>query len=474
MPDDNSVLLRQHLTKHWLTWSALNHFLPAPILRELFVVIVDQVSAQTIKFNDLFEECRVTGLPGLESWALRARSVEGALAGYLQHRLQNFLWRNDADAFPPEKEALPPNRTGSPGDLEGAVLLGRADFGTDPRQLDALRPLAEGSLFTLAALIHSGSERFRVGQIDGFAREIRRQVADSDPPIASAIVKHLGDLCADSDLWHEAKSLYDLAREKLAGLEGTAWRPYESGMRDIILQSTATATRALAGPGPAFDQLREALKRANLDTNPVLILNAPFDAITALVATGKFDKDAQRGTLLEPAFYQGSYDLDAIGFCINRKNFQEAQRQCWAVLRRQIALGLASETRATKSIFGRTILAALEQSNHQRQERSSFALAVRLLLESGDSTIDKYDWPKTLVDAYVDSEIVTNVAAIAARYNGTRQERELVAIEIFHGWLLRISDDKHDVADSMMEALARSARDEPAAFVGRKTWVAAR
>jgi hypothetical protein len=465
MSRDNGVLIREQLSPHWLAWAALNHFLPAPILRELFVVIVEQVSVQTIKLDDLFEERCIAGLPGLESWTLRARPVDGPLAIYLQHRLQHFLSRNDADAYPPEEDPLPADRTGSPRDLEDAVILGQAEFGTDPRELRTLRPQIEDSLIKLATLIDHGRERIGAGQFDGFAQDVRSQLADGDPSITSAIAKHLGDLCADSDLWQEANSLYDLARERLERMDGAVWHPYVSGMKDILLQSTATATRVLAGPGRAFALLDDGLKHASLDTNPVLALNAPYDAITAQVATGTFHNYDQRGTLLEPAFYQGSYDLDFVTFNINDKNFREALRRCWAVLRRQIGLGLASATRATKSVFGRTILAALEHPDRRREERSNFALAIRLLLESGDSTMDKFDWSQTLVDSYVDAEIVTDLWTIAVRYDGTRLERKRVAIEVLRGWLLHVSGDKHDVVDCMMQLLAQNARDEPAAFV---------
>lgn len=459
MSGDNGILLRQQIREHWLTWSALSHFLPAPILRELFAVIVDQVSTQSLTLDDLFEECCIAGLPGLESWALRARSVEGPIAVYLQMRLQYFLWRNDADVFPPEKEALPT-------DLEAAVALGRTDFGTDSRVLSTLFPHAEGSLSTLATLIRYGRERLEMNQMTGFAQYVRSQLADTDLPINSAIAKHLGDLCADSDLWHEAKSLYDLAGEWLtSGATKADWNVYVAGMQDIILQSIATATRAITGPGPAFDQLHGALENASLETHPVLVLNAPYDAIAAQIAAGTFHGHDRRGTLLQPALYHGSYDLDSIAFYVNSKKLDDAQRQCWAVLRRQIALGLASETRTTKSVFGRTILAALEHSDRQREQRSSFVLAVRLLLESGDTTLDKYEWPQSLINAYVDAEIVANMSLVAQRYDGTKQERELVTIEILRGWLLRISDEKHEVADRMIQLLSLSARDQPAAFI---------
>jgi hypothetical protein len=327
-----------------------------------------------------------------------------------------------------------------------------------------LRPQIEDSLFNLATLIDHGRERIGAGRFDGFAQDVRSQLADGDPSITSAIAKHLGDLCADGDLWQEANSLYDLARERLERMDGAVWHPYVSGMQDILLQSTATAMRVLAGPGKAFALLENGLEHASLDNRPVLALNAPYDAFTAQVATDTFHNYDRHGTLLEPAFYQGSYDLDSVTFNINNKNFREAQRRCWAVLRRQIGLGLASATRATKSVFGRTILAALEHPDRRREERSDFALAIRLLLESGDSTMDKFDWSQTLVD-YVDAEIVTDLWAIAMRYDGTRLERERVAIEVLRGWLLHVSGDKHDVVDRMMQLLAQNARDEPAAFI---------
>jgi hypothetical protein len=464
MSDVGSVLLRQHIEKHWLTWAAVNHFLPAPALRELFVIIVDQISAQALTFDQLFEDGGVAGPIGLESWLIRARSVTNPLATYLQRRLQYLLWRNDADAYPPESGEPRIDQSYSPTDLENAVMIGCADFGANSRKLNISGPAIESSLTTLTLLIRNGSERFAMVETDGYAQEVRGHLADVDATIACAIAKHLGDLCADSDLWHEAKLLYDLAGERLSEATEVVWRPYESGMRDIIFQSIAAATRSLAGPKPALEQLHGALELASLSTNPVLVLNASYDAIAAQFAAGIIHGDERRGLLLEPGFYQGSHDLDLVSHYVNTNNFPEAQRHCWAVLRRQIALGLASETRTTKSVFGRTILAALERSN-DHEDWLNFSMAIRLLLESGDTTLDKYDWPQTLVDSYVNAEIVSKVVEIVKRYDGTRIERERVAIEMFRGWLVHISNDKHEIADCMIRFLAHCARDQPVAFM---------
>ncbi|HEX3663770.1 MAG TPA: hypothetical protein VHU23_00850 [Rhizomicrobium sp.] len=459
MPEPDASL-RKQLKKDVLTWTALHHLLPVSSLRELFIVLVDEVSGGKLELSELFEESDVAGPARLESWALRQRPVEAPVAVYLQHRLQHFLWRNDAETFAPEKE-----NTGSirPADVEAAVTLGKADFGT---RVEQLRSSQTGDIELLRALVTEGGRRSREGLMSGFASHVCAAIADEAPLIKLAIAKHMADLCADSDSWQEAKALYASACEFATITETGIWHDFVSGMQELLAQSVATATRVVEGADNAFAQLKNVLERATLQTHPVLVVNAGFDALMAQGAMGDLRLYDRRGTLLTPTYNAASYDIDAVIFDLNHGNFHEAQRRCWAILRRQIALGLASETRATKSVFGRVILAELIDKGVQGYDPASFALMLRLLLESGDTSVDRLEWNNDLVAGYVTAQTVASAVEIARRYGGTWPERGFVAVELMRGWLLCISDEKHAVAEDMMRFLAKVAADEPASVMG--------
>src|ERR1700693_1273561 len=112
----------EHFTDNWLTWTALRHFLSAPLFRELALVIVEQVSDGAIRLERLFEEQITTGKDILASWLLQPRKLSGQPAEYLQYQLGSFMWQTDGSVYVPE------NIVGATR-LERASTLGKIDFG---------------------------------------------------------------------------------------------------------------------------------------------------------------------------------------------------------------------------------------------------------------------------------------------------------------------------------------------------------
>jgi hypothetical protein len=468
MSDDDAGVRERHLAQHWLTWTALRHLLPTGVLRDLVHLIVSKISVDTIKLDDLFEERRLSGLPALESWALRALPVNSPTAIYLQRRIQNFLWQTDSDAYPPEKEGdLATDRKDGPIDLEAAVRLGAIDFTVDPRVIRSVRPQVEQSLSVLAELVDIGSSIVRTANVDIFTGRLAQQLESVEAPLGIVMTKHLGDLCADIDEWSKAEVLYGLANERLSTFDEPAWQHYAETLHDIFLQSIATATRVTKGAGQSFVQLHNALEKASLGARPLLSMNAPFDAITARVQieSGLQTTPERRGTLLAPPLYHDAHDLDSVMLCLAHKNFHDAQRACWAVLRRQIALGLASETRTTKAIYGCVVVAMLDEQDQTRAQINDFGLAIRLLVESGDySNAEKITWSDKLVVAYVDENVVAEVIMVASRYKGSMIERQKVAIELFNSWISLLPDDRRPLANRMVRYIAKCAEESTAAF----------
>src|ERR1700724_492067 len=117
----------EHFKANCLAWSALYHFLPAHLLRELSYVLVEAVSQNQIQFRQIFEEDLIIGHDGLASWAVRPIVVTEPIAQYIQRRIRYFVWSNDGDIYY-EKSDQQTADTVNPGSLEDAVRLGRADL----------------------------------------------------------------------------------------------------------------------------------------------------------------------------------------------------------------------------------------------------------------------------------------------------------------------------------------------------------
>jgi len=130
-------------------------------------------------------------------------------------------------------------------------------------------------------------------------------------------------------------------------------------------------------------------------------------------------------------------------------------------------LVLAVETRDTKAVYSRSILAELDFRDRTLAYEGSFELAVRLLVESGDrAKADKLDWPTKLIHEYVQEAVVAHVTTAAGRYEGTRRERRKVAMDIFRAWLLIVSDERRVAADQMVAYIAECTQGEVGSSIG--------
>lgn len=445
-------LRKAHFRTAWLTWAALHHFLTAPQLRELLEVIAEQVSANSVSLADLFNERMLEGVSGLEAWALRQLPTSDGVADYLQHRFQHFVWQNDSDAYPPENDQFGAERFGSPSDLEAAVTLGRADFGLPHGFFRNIRG-AESCLTVLRDLIELGSNTVRTSEKQIFHGEVISRVEPIANPLKTVIIKHMGDLCADADEWEKASLFYESAFAELERYQAEEWESLLASMRAIVTQSLATTSRVLEGPLASITLLESALSRSSLSQSPLIAMNVPFDLLNAQLAAGIFRGDSRRGTMLPPPLCSGSHDLQSTFEYLSEKKFNDAIRSCWAVLRRQLALGLAAETRETKAFYGRCLLALIEEESSQTGQKE-FDLALRLLVEGGDRAKAQHIvWSNGLVDRFVRQSLVAHVIDIANRFRGTREERWRVLIEIYRGWLLVISADRGEVVRDMLSCL---------------------
>jgi hypothetical protein len=92
-------------------------------------------------------------------------------------------------------------------------------------------------------------------------------------------------------------------------------------------------------------------------------------------------------------------------------------------------------------------------------------LAVRLLIEGEVAdAVTRVTWLEKLVDEYVNEGIVRGAIAKASAFDGVRRERELVVIEIFKAWTLRVSPAHGAIANLMWQHIASLGANFPATF----------
>ena len=466
MADNATSLRKRHFSDNWPTWAALNHFLSTGLLRELVVVIVNEMSNGVLSLDQLFEEAATSGPDSMESWLIRPLEPSSPLAAYLQNRVRAFVWQSDAAiAIPPESST--PLVTISPSTLESMIKLGVADLSWSEQTLEQLHLNDQPSIASFLEGIRAALVSLNSSTVDAFLAGLNSTFESMEAPLDALLAKHFGDLCADADQWDKALALYNDADRRLSQAVIPAWSELVMSLHAIITQSRAAAERSLSSPGRAAALLIEALGLATMKENPLLLANASLDALATTYAA----KDAfalvpdRRPTLLSPPLIHGTHNASAALQSWLNGEFNGSHRQFWALLRRQIALGSSTESRTTKALYARSILDDLDKTVKRRSQPEFFQLAIRLLLESGSTaSASQIHWNEKLVDMYVDQRSVDLVISHAKRHRGSEVERRRVAVELFQKWVEAISQDHIGVAECMLKYIAEQAFESPSSF----------
>lgn len=467
---DNHAIRTHHFKNNCLAWTALNHLLPAGLVRDLSHVIVEYVSAGGLRLNDLFEDRPTDGDISLESWAIQPLEPKSTLADYLQRRIRMLAWGNDREVHFQTNDFDKAVGVRAKA-IEDAVQLGQADFAAAQQMLSKLHFPEQESVNDLVGAIivsrpsaASEAPASIVAAVDGRCKSI-------EMPLAAVVMKHVGDLCADADEWTDALDLYYGTIARLTGYDDAAWAAYTRSLQTVTLQSIAAALRIVKGPESAAAFLSTQLESSQLINAPLLLLNASHDALAAsnLGSENPLSTADRRASILFPPLLLQSHDISSALESWIEESFSEANRIFWQLLRRQIALGSASESRVTKAYYARSILSELDNIADRQKIPPAFLLAARLLLESGQSHIVKtIDWSETLIQNYVDRDNVDQVIAHANRNEGSKIERSAVSIELFRGWTEVISPDCAHVAAQMIGAVANAAQNSESSFFGSK------
>ena len=394
----------EHFKANCLAWSALYHFLPAHLLRELSYVLVEAVSQNQIQFRQIFEEDLIIGHDGLASWAVRPIVVTEPIAQYIQRRIRYFVWSNDGDIYY-EKSDQQTADTVNPGSLEDAVRLGRADLSVLDQlnhQFDFSAQDSVGKLYTAMKMARQLSPA-----ADGAPNltELLELCDLVEIPLGAVLLKHLGDLFADDDRWNSALSLYQASYSRLGRDAPEYWTAYVEVLRSITAQSIAAALRTTGGAVAASNYLAPKIEATSLVKNTLFLLNSTHDALMAEIYasdTFGFGPDRRASILIEPLLLK-SKDLSSAFEASNDGKYDDAHQQFWSVLRRQIALGSAMDMRLTQAYYAKSVFEALDKKAESQVDKASFAMGVRLLVQSAQTDLTKnMRWNETFVRTYID------------------------------------------------------------------------
>src|SRR5580692_783185 len=447
-----------HFKANCLAWSALYHFLPAHLLRELSYVLVAAVSQNQIQFRQLFEEDLVIGHEGLASWAVRPIVVTDSVAQYIQRRIRYFVWSNDGDVYY-EKNDQQSADTVNPGSLEDAVRLGRADLNMLDQLDHQFDFSAQDSINKLYATMKLARELCRTPDNLLNLNEILERCDAVETPLGAVLLKHLGDLFADDDRWTCALSLYEASHNRLERDAPEHWTGYVEILRGITTQSVATALRMTGGVSEAANYLAPRIDATPLVKSPLFLLNASHDALMAETyasGTFRFGPDRRASILIQPLLLKSKNLSSALESSSNGE-YDDAHQQFWSILRRQVALGSAIDTRITQAHYAKSIFDALDKKVENQLNKYSFSMGVQLLVQSGQTDFSKrMQWSETFVQAYVDDDAFNLVKSKADAIEATKDERSGVAVELIRGWSLVVPIEQALLAENMLRFVAET------------------
>jgi tetratricopeptide (TPR) repeat protein len=459
------------LDGNWLTWVALRHFLPTMSLRLLALVVARRIGGADLLLSDLFEEEVVgsTGVAHADGWLLRGRATkpENNELEYLRDRIRKWAMHSDSEAFTGEDPKSEAAFTLVANALEKACQLGSLDFNSLQGQLLKVDAHGDLAIKNLDELLSAGALQSTHAAIEDFESRFSK----TSRPLNAVIAKHVGDLYADLDDWECASRFYELALELLGGQKSEVLGDVADVLRDLTLQSLATAGWIQVGPGRAAELLGPATDRGTLSYRPILKFNAVPTLSHARMLeadTFKYPPDL-RGVLMAPPQLSSSFDLGAALSYAVEKNFSSANRLFWSVLRRQQALGLFYETRDSKFCYGHALLAELCETPENQRSPVTFELAVRLLIESEEASgTEKMTWAPELIRRFVSVDLVRAVQARADRYAGVKTMRNRTAMELFRHWIAHAGANNEDAVQLMLEIIVEHARSSPVDFFSNR------
>ena len=443
-------------------WTALHHFLPTALLRELAAATVS-VLAPGGSLADLFDE-HLSGEGVTAVWSVVPKRVDGHMLRYLRDHIRSLVWANDGDTYPfsLEGQALKTEAA----QLSSAVRLGRFDFGAMPIALQRLDLPAQSSARVLAETLADVIASVETGasMLETVSGRLRQLAA----PLHTLFFKHVGDLFADADAWEEARRFYNAAAAAAAAgdVDSAVWEDLLQPFCDLVRQSQAVAAWMIEGPQAAIEPLRALADASDRSPRRLGVLNGSHDALVArLAAHQRDDVSDLRSAVLKPPLLTTSFDEGAAMHAWQHGRFEDAYRLFWSVLRRQVALGSMSDAGDTRSLYGRALLGEVLGLEEEAFRPGQFELGVRLLTEAArPKGLDTLKFTKSVVERYVTPALITELENCTEKQKGVRHLRSLVLVELLSKWGEAAPAEAEPLTGSIMRALIARTQAFDAAF----------
>ena len=181
----------------------------------------------------------------------------------------------------------------------------------------------------------------------------------------------------------------------------------------------------------------------------------------------RFLPDQRAWILNEPLLLQAR-NLSSALEASNDREYPSARDHFWSVLRRQIALGSASDTRITQAHYANSVFSSLERTIGRELNKDLFIMGLRLLVQSGQTrAAEKMEWSERLVRTYVDDDIVTRLLSQTNAIEASREERLGVAVELLRGWCLALPAERNELATRMLSVVAQVAASHKSTWSSR-------
>lgn len=460
--------LTDDFSTDWMTWFVVRHFLPASAQRVLTRRAVEEMSAGELRLEHLIEEVSLGASTWNDSWFFRTKPVDDRLASYAERVVSAIAWQNDDDGgWMATQQSDSTTAAIGPPFVDLLLRTSVADFGWPTSAFH------EFSRFD--AVLQDGLRRFlkafavarvpSAAEGTGLWSRVHEELGDLPRPLKFLVTKHLADLCADSDRWSDANAGYGLAESVLADWTppSTFWTELREMWRTMTKQSQAGAERILNGAKSSAPLFAE-LTSPTLAEAPFTALNASFDAfVTSSHASvdGFSARDSRVRVMDAPLLLKSHTAEQAMRHWLNRKH-RDAARHWWSLLRRQIALGGEYEARITKGLYARTLLEDLRSVLAKEVRHDSFAMAVRMMIESGrHDAAEALEWSPELVDTYVTEAVIDEVLVRVDAFDGTRIERQICALALFKPWVENLSPGSRTLGERLWRAIAKLAAEGP-------------
>jgi len=469
MTDTSSVARQRYFSENLLAWTTLRHFLSAKLLHELASAMVQRLSGGEITLDRLFSGTMSSGPGWLTSWSFKPLDTQNPLEQYLQFNIRSMAWNHDGDTHVPDKIGFTSDRL-SPQAIEFAVQLGRVDLKFPPQHLSGLRIPEEPSYQLLIDTLAASRVMLESSTPRAFLDAISSLLKPLEGPLPPVILKHIGDLCADSDEWRKASLIYEAVASVLNEELDATWRELFSPLRCSVVLSRLSAIKMLDGAAAAAAFVKKSLETCLPEDRPFLLANGSFDMYVAEAqANGTLSVPDLRAATLSPPLLLSSHDRSFALQEWRKADYRDSHRGFWAVLRRQTALGLLTESRATKACYAESIFDSLKEDLRRNHQPDFFRTGLALMIESEDSVVaSKLKWTDELVGAYVDQASIEYAIAHSQAYPGANSARQLVLVELFHAWITVTTLERNALAFVMLKHVVALAAESPVSFFSRE------